>query len=176
MSAPVRSSVLVARTLIGEYERGVQRVLAAYAAKDHDEQDSSRADVERVYGAIWEQLDSAAALTRKAERSTAAYTEIRSLQGLVVGAGVLGVKESAAKHVGTRREGGKTVDVYETTLELHRNGTGIRRAREAATALELAWPELDWHDANADEPVPDLTPNGLGARLVRLIGWMFKKD
>lgn len=172
----VRSSVLVARTLIGEYEGVVRRMLNAYSAKDADEQDSCRAEVERVHAAIWEQLDGAAKLTRAAQRGTSAYAEIRANPDLVVGAAVLASKESEPEHVGTRREGGKKIDTYRTTLEVHHNGAGVRRARDAAAALEHAWPEVDWHDASADEPVPDLTPNGIGAKLARFVGRIFKKD
>lgn len=40
--------------------------------------------------------------------------------------------------------------------------------------LQTAWPELDWHDASADEPVPDL--QGFGAKVARWFGRLVGKS
>ncbi|MDB4958886.1 MAG: hypothetical protein JWO36_6455 [Myxococcales bacterium] len=152
----VRQSVLVAATLVDQYRIGVQRILGAWKQPDAgDDMSTMRADLERSYVAIWEQLDAAAKLTRSAGRNVASYDQIRSTPGLEVNVAVANVSEV---YLGTEIRGASTYAKFEATVT--HNGQGVSLARTAVSALQAAWPELDW--AVADEPVVDLRPGGFG--------------
>lgn len=169
----VRTSVLVARTLIDEYATVRQRFIAAWKASDDTEQSVVRAELERVYGAIWEQLDAAARQTEAAGRSIASYVAIRTDPSLDPAVAVKDLREHS-QAVGTEFRGGKSWTRIRSTLEMHDNGRGLDSARDATAALQDAWPELDWRDAAADEPVPDLSTGG--GKLARWFGRLFAKD
>ena len=168
----VRSSVLVARTLIDEYATVRGRYLEAWRNNDETELSVFRAELERVYGAIWEQLDSAASGTEAAGRAIDAYLALRSDPALDPANAVKSQSERS-RVAGHEYRGGRTWTKIVTTLRFHDNTHGLEVARRAGAALEAAWPELDWHDASADEPVPDLT--GGGGKLARWIGRLFTK-
>jgi hypothetical protein len=158
----VRQSVLVADTLIGQYKLGLERMIEAWKNPDQGEHmETMRADLERSYVAIWEQLDSAAKLTQSAGRSAAAYAEIRATPGLEVNVAVADANE---KYLGSKIRGTRVVEKFQ--LNVKHNHEGIAFARKAVAALKAAWPELDW--VVVDEPVVDLRPGGIGRLIVGL--------
>ena len=127
------------------------------ASQDDSDLSSQRAETERLYTGIWEQLDSAAAATRAAGRSTDAYAGIRS--AVDRGVGVSGV----ASHV-TNIEHKAKHDVITTTGTVTYNAHGILAAKQAIATLEGAWPGVDWTPP-APEPDVDLRPRSFFARL-----------
>ena len=169
----VRSSVLVARTLIDEYATAQKRFVAAWRAQDDTEQGLIRAELERVYGAIWEQLDAAAKKTEAAGRSIAEYIEVRNDPTLDTAVAVKDVRETA-RVAGTEYRGGQSWTTVRRRLHMHDNESGLDSARRATKALEGAWPELDWRDTSADEPVPDLTTGG--GKIAKWLGKLFARS
>jgi len=162
----VRSSVLVANTLIDEYAIVIARFVKAWKEHESDEQSGIRAELERVYAGIWEQLDSAATRTHAGGRSIERYSEIRRDPQL---------HTSMAVQVIERNWGGGEVLGYAATkLDIRVNRIGIELAQRASVELQAAWPEIDWHDAGADEPVPDLS--GFGAKFARWFGRLVGKS
>src|SRR5262245_29253565 len=140
MSESVRQAILVADTLIGEYDVVLNRFMEAWKYNDEGiDQSTIRAEIERVYGATWEQLDTAAAATRKAGRACADYDRIRADPKLARNAAIEDVKE---KFVGSERVGMKVRDKYQLTVKDNRDG--LELARQASAALKQVWPELDF--------------------------------
>ncbi len=158
----VRQAVLVANTLIDEYRVVIDRYMVAWAHPENGiDAETIRPEIERVYTGIWEQLDTAAQLTRSAGRATAGYDQLRADPRLVVGAAIARADE---KHVSTTVLGTRAVHKFELTV--HHNGEGIQFARQASTALAAEWPEVDFR--TTEEPVPDLRPRGIGRLIVGL--------
>ncbi|MGE0551273.1 MAG: hypothetical protein AB7O24_22230 [Kofleriaceae bacterium] len=160
----VRQHILIADSLIVQYDQVIRRFMDAWGHDDDTEMSLLRAELERIYTAIWENLDAAARGTQAANRPVSAYGAIRSAPGLDAGAAIRDVSE---QFVGSRRiEGGLFGrDKIETThkLTVAHNQQGLEIARKAVEALRTVWPELDW--TIAPDPVVDLRPRGLLSRL-----------
>jgi hypothetical protein len=160
MSVQVRQSVQIADGLVGQYSDVMRRFMTAWKTDNDAEMSVLRAEVERIYGGIWEHLDDAAAKTRAAGRSTDAYTAVRSSRALDAGAAIANVNE---KFVGFEAGISKTKAKFELTVQ--HNAEGIEHAKHAIAALQSVWPELDWKPVV--EPEVDLRPKGLLSRLFR---------
>jgi hypothetical protein len=151
MSEEIRQGVLVAGTLIDQYAGVVRRLLEARAIGNDPEEHVLRAEVERVYGAIWEQLDGAARASRAAGRAVVAYDQIRARPDLDVAVAVSDV----SGRVDDVRDEGRFMKVTTEARVVHNKG-GVELARAAAASLRDAWPELDW--TVHDTPDVDLRP------------------
>lgn len=115
-----------------------------------------RAEIERVYAAIWEHLDDAATKTRAASRSTAAYATLRS--SIDASAAIANVNE---KYAGMDPGFTRVKATFELTVR--HNQEGIEQATRAIAALQDVWPDLDWRPV--EQPEVDLRPRGLLSRL-----------
>jgi hypothetical protein len=153
----VKQSVQIADDLVGQFQVVVSRITAAALDKYDMDMSSLRAEAERLYTAVWEHLDLAAAHTRNAGRRTDAYAAVRA--GVDVAVGVAGVQTAI---VDTQRRGDKIV--YTTQADTSYNGHGVASAREASAALKAAWSDIDWTPP-APMPDVDLRPRGWIARL-----------
>ena len=149
MSVQVRQSVQIADGLVGQYSDVMRRYVQAWKDDNDSEMSVLRAEVERVYTGIWEQLDDAAMRTRAAGRSTDTYTAVRSSSGLDAGAAIANVNE---KYLGT--EYGITRNKAKFQLTIQHNTDGLNYAKQAIAALQSVWPELDWRPV--EEPQVDL--------------------
>lgn len=154
----VRQPILIADTLIAQYRDVVRLYVQAWKDDNDPEMSVQRAQIERVYTGIWEQLDDAARTTQTAGRSIDGYLAIRHAPGLVVGAAVADTSE---KLVGVKPGIGKTI--YKFELKIHQNGEGLAAAEQAVAAMRAAWPELDF--TAAPTPDVDLRPRGFLSRL-----------
>jgi hypothetical protein len=154
----VRQSVWIADSLITQYASVMARYMDAWKDDNPIEMSVLRGEIERVYPAIWEHLDQAAATTREAGRSLESYAAVRANPGLERGAAIADVQERV---VGMEYKLTKTV--VKSELTVRHNHEGVALARQAAAALRATWPELDW--TPPAEPDVDLRPRGLFARL-----------
>jgi len=166
-SGQVRQHVLIAAGLIDQYQEAMARMMTAWQESDDAEMSVTRAEVERVYTGIWEQLDTAARLTEHAGRSTESFRQLRSTPGLEVGAAIGDVQERV---VGMTPGIGKTT--VKSRLTVTHNADGVALARRATTALQESWPEVDW--TPPETPDVDLRPGGLG-RIVEGLARLFGK-
>jgi hypothetical protein len=163
----VRQAVNIARGLIDQY-RDVIKLLEKLSLRATNDAGAAaeysvrRGEAERLYGAIWEHLETAAAATAHMERSRAAYDAIRSEPGLDVTSALVDRGARA-----TQTLGGEHVIMGSGTLD--ENVVGIDAARRAINALMAVWPEVDW---TPPPPTPDvdLRPSGLLGLLARLFG------
>jgi hypothetical protein len=160
MSVQVRQCVQIAEGLVGQYSDVMNRFTQAWKDDNESEMSVLRAEVERIYAGIWEQLDDAAAKTRAAGRSTDGYVAVRQSRALDAGAAIASVNE---KFVGISPGISKGKAKFELTVR--HNAEGIAHARQAIGVLQSLWPELDWKPV--DEPQVDLRPKGLLSRLFR---------
>jgi len=156
----VKQSVMIANDLIGQYQAVMGNMARAAATNDDGDLSSMRAESARLYAAIWEHLDDAAARTRTAGRATDAYAAIRRTPELDAYTGVTGVR---SEMVGYERKGSREIVTVEGRV-MH-NARGLELARQAVTALQASWPELDWTPP-APLPDVDLRPRGLFSRLL----------
>lgn len=166
-STQVRQHVQIAEGLIDQYPEVMARFMTAWKESEDAEMSVTRAEVERVYTGIWEQLDAAARLTEDAGRSADRFREIRATPGLEVGAAIFDTRERVAG-VSPGLRGTKV----KSELTVKHNVQGVDLARQATRALQAIWPELDW--TPPEMPDVDLRPGGLG-RLVVGLGRLFKK-
>jgi hypothetical protein len=160
MSVQVRQCVQIADGLVGQYSDVMKRFTQAWQHDNEAEMSVLRAEVERIYAGIWEQLDDAAAQTRAAGRSIDDYAAIRNSRALDAGAAIANVNE---RFVGF--EPGISKGKAKFELSVRHNAEGIAHAKQAIAALQATWPELDWKPF--DEPQVDLRPKGLLSRLFR---------
>lgn len=156
----VKQQVWIAEGLIDQYRDVLRRYLQAYSDKNDSEQHVLHGEIERIYPGIWEQLDSAAKLSAEAGRNIDAYSRIRTQPGLETGAAIARTEE---KFVGASIGVRKTTYTFEMTVT--HNQEGINIAKQAATALKSAWPEVDWTPPAA--PEVDLRGGGFFGRLIR---------
>jgi len=159
--------VQIADGLIEQYPDAMSRFMAAWKESDDAVMSVTRAEVERVYTGIWEQLDDAARLTEGEGRAVDQFREIRSTPGLEVGAAIFDTRERVA---GISPGMGGTKVKSELTVQ--HNAQGVELARRASRVLQAAWPELDWTPPVT--PDVDLRPGGIG-KLVAGLGRLFKK-
>lgn len=164
MSGDLRQAVLIAGTLIDQYADVVRRLLAARADGDEPEEHVLRAEVERIYGAIWEHLDEAARSSRAAGRDVSAYERIRARPELDVAVAVGDVSGRVTDVV----EEGRWTKITTEARVVHNKG-GVELARAGAAALREAWPELDW--TPGDAPDVDLRP--ASSKIVGAIAKLF---
>jgi hypothetical protein len=159
VSEQVRQAVMIAADLHEQCKLLIPRILRA-GLGDQTEQDESamRAELERCYGGIWEQLDVAARLTRAAGRDTARYNRIRAEPGIDHRQLLRGTSQQVIA------EDDKFYTV-ENRADVDNDALG--GARQAVAAMRDAWPELDFTPAPA--PVVDLRPRGFGL-FARLFG------
>ncbi len=155
--------MLIAEGLIDQYTDAMARFTTAWKDSEDAEMSVVRAEVERVYTGIWEQLDAAAELTEATGRSAGQYREIRLTPGLEVGAAIFDARERVAGISPSIR--GAQV---RSELTVQHNVSGVDLARRAARDLKEQWPELDW--TPPDEPDVDLRPAGFG----RVVGWLVR--
>lgn len=159
MSVQVRQSVQIADGLVGQYGDVMNRYIKAWKEQDDSEMSVLRAEIERVYTAIWEQLDDAAAATRLAGRSIDAYAAVRGSGALDAGRAIKNVEEKfKGFQVGVLDKG-----KAKFQLTIQHNTDGLDHAKRAIAALQGVWPELDWRPV--EEPQVDLRPKGLFGRL-----------
>jgi len=163
-SFQVRQHVQIAEGLVEQYPEALERYLTAWSESNEAEMSVTRAEVERVYTGIWEQLEAAARLTEGAGRSAARYREVRATPGLEVGAAIFNTDERV---IGVKPvlRGTKV----KAELSVQHNSEGLELAGQAMRALQEVWPELDW--TPPETPDVDLRPRGLGGWIA---GW-FKK-
>jgi len=159
MTEQVRQGIWIAESLVAQYGDVLRRYKQMWQEQRDTEQSALRAELERLYPAIWEHLDGAAELTRKAGRDRTAYDQIRNTPGLERAAAIA---EVAERHVGSALKGLDTVHTFELTIK--HNAEGLQFALRAAQAIKAAWPELDW--TPPQEPEVDLRPRGFFARLL----------
>lgn len=167
-AAQLRQHVQIAEGLLEQYPDALARFMAAWKESEDAEMSVTRAEVERVYTGLWEQLDAAARLTEGAGRAADRFRELRATPGLEVGAAIFDTRERVAG-VTPGLRGTKVT----SELTVQHNTHGVELARQAVRALQAAWPELDW--TPPETPDVDLRPGGLG-RLVVGIGRWFKKS
>jgi hypothetical protein len=160
----VRQSVNISRDLADQFWQVLQAIAEGASGKDDSELSQHRAQAERIYTGIWENLDAAAQMTRNAGRSIAAYEAIRFSPAVDPSVGVTGVKTEL---VDVKHSWNKVTYTFEGSANA--NTTGVQAARRAMTTLEDAWPELDW-TRPAPMPDVDLRPKGLGGLIGRLLG------
>ena len=142
----VKQQVWIAEGLIDQYGDILRRYMKAWSSQEEAECHVLHGEIERVYPAIWEQLDSAAKLTQGTGRTTDHYSRIRSRPDLVTSNALATVDERV---VGITTLPTKTIVTSQLTMRHNQEGVDI--ARQAARALKEAWPELDW--------TPPATPN-----------------
>lgn len=159
MSVQVRQCVQIADGLVGQYSDVMNRYIRAWKEQNDSEMSVLRAEIERVYTGIWEQLDDAAAQTRLAGRSIDAYAAVRGSGALDAGRAIKNVDQQFKGFQPGILDKGKA----KFQLTIDHNTTGLDHAKRASTALKTAWPELDWRPA--EEPQVDLRPKGLFGRL-----------
>jgi hypothetical protein len=168
MQAPqIQQTIGVAAALIDQYRQLVESLAAAAARGDGDEHAVNRAHIERVYSSIWEQLDSAAQLTREAGRPVIDYDNLRAQRET----GEAAVSGTSQELVDVEHKRTETILTIEHTV--HYNRLGLALATEATSSLQKAWPDVDWTDQTA-APDADLRPGGLH-RVVRGIARLFGK-
>lgn len=160
----VKQSLGVAAALIEQYRELVEHLAAAGARGDSDDASTTRAQIERVYASIWEQLDTAAQLTREAGRQARDYDNLRAQTETREAA----VQATSERVTDIERKGSKTHITFEHTV--HHNDLGLALASQATSSLEDAWPELTWTDDASDDT--DLRPGGIH-RVVRGIARLF---
>ncbi|HUS31783.1 MAG TPA: hypothetical protein VMZ53_24945 [Kofleriaceae bacterium] len=153
----VKQNVQIADDLALQFQAVAGRIAAAMASQQDSDLSALRAESERLYAGVWDHLDTAAAQTANAGRSTAAYATIRSSADTAVG--VTGVASEI-----TNVEHGYKKTTYTVQGSAKLNAQGIESARQASAALKAAWPDVDW-----TPPAPlgdiDLRPRGFFARL-----------
>src|SRR5688572_28067852 len=125
-SMQVRQHVQIAEGLIDQYPEAMDRYMTAWKESEDAEMSVTRAEIERVYTGIWEQLDAAARLTESAGRAADQFRQIRSTPGLEVGAAFFDTRERVA---GITPGIGKTTVKSELTVK--HNAQGIELARKA---------------------------------------------
>ncbi|MGE0398957.1 MAG: hypothetical protein AB7T06_19770 [Kofleriaceae bacterium] len=152
----VKQQVWIAEGLIDQYGDVLRRYTQAWKRDDDSEQHVLHGEIERIYPAIWEHLDSAAKLSQSSGRTTDAYSQVRARPDLVTSNAIANVE---SKVVGVTHLPTKTVITSE--LRIKHNEEGLAIARQASRALKDAWPEIDW--------TPPSTPN------VDLSGGFFSK-
>ncbi len=140
MGEAVRQQVWIAEGLIVQFGEVLERLAKAFDAQ-RAEAHVLRAEVERLYPAIWDHLDTAATLTRRAGRSTEAFARVRELPGLV------------------------TAHAFDAMID--RRNLGL--AREAVRGIKDAWPDLDWTPPRVHEDI-DVRGGWLG-RVLRKLLW-----
>ncbi len=155
----VRQSVMIADDLVTQFQVIARKMAAAAADTDDSELPQLRAEAERVYTAIWEQLDAAAALSVATGRSISGYTAIRSSPELEAHVGIGGVTSEV---IGIRE--GRKHDIVTVQGSVATNSQGLEHARRAIQALQAVWPDIDWTPA-PPPPEVDLRPRGLLSRL-----------
>ena len=164
----VRQHVQIAEGLVDQYPDAIARYMFAWKEDEEAEMSVTRAEVERVYTGIWEQLDAAARLAEAAGRPVPELRAIRSAPGLEVNVAIF---DSRDKVVGfTPGIRGTTV---KSELTVEHNVQGVELAKRAIGAFQAAWPELDWTPPAT--PDVDLRPSGGLGKLVAGIGRLFKK-
>ncbi len=150
----VREVVLIADDLLVQFRTLVVQMVRQAAGGGVDLSEM-RAESRRLYSAVWERLDEAAAMTLEAGRSVEAYDDIREDPGLDV--------QTAF--------GGNSIT---TDISAENSGGGVLLARKASAALKAAWPDIDWTAAApspspspspSPEPEPEARRPGLFARL-----------
>lgn len=164
----VRQHVQIAEGLIDQYPEAMSRFMNAYKEADDAEMSVSRAELERVYTGIWEQLDAAARMTETAGRTVGEYRAIRSTPDLEVGAAIFDTRERVAGL--SPGIGGTKV---RSQLTVQHNTRGVELARRASRALQAAWPDVDW--TPPEIPDVDLRSGGAIGKLLGGIGRLFKK-
>jgi hypothetical protein len=159
MSEHVRQALMIAQDLCEQVNALIPRILRARLG-DQTEQDESsmRAEIERCYTGIWEQLDVAARHTRAAGRDTTRFDAIRKVPGIHHQQFLRGVSERVVA------DDGKWYTVRATG---NVNDDGLALALQATALLRGAWPELDF--TPAPTPEVDLRPRGFGL-FARLFG------
>jgi len=163
----MRQAVLIAGSLVEQFRATVPRLAEAAANDTSDEAPLLRAELERLYGGIWEQLDAAARLSADAGRTTPRYAELRANPGLDRAQAVYGVE---TQYGGEQKADGKTWDVVSGHVQV--NEAGLALAEAGVAAMQETWPELDWTPDAA--PDVDLRPGS--SRLVeRIAGFFWKR-
>jgi hypothetical protein len=159
VSEAVRQALMIAQDLCEQCHALIPRILRARLG-DNAQQDEGamRAEIERCYGGIWEQLDVAARHTRAAGRDTARFDTIRKVPGIDHQQFLRGIGERVVD------EDAKTYTV-EARGDVNRDGLAL--GLQATALLRAAWPELDFTPAPA--PDVDLRPRGFGL-FARLFG------
>jgi hypothetical protein len=155
----VRQSVMIANDLVAQFQAIASKLAAAAAGTDDSELPQLRAEAERVYAGIWEQLDAAAALTCAVGRSIESYSAIRSSPDLEAH---IGIGDVTSEVIGI--ESGARHDIVTVEGSVTTNSRGLAHARRAIQALQAVWPDVDWTPAAPPSEV-DLRPRGLLSRL-----------
>ncbi|HEY4179983.1 MAG TPA: hypothetical protein VGM90_24240 [Kofleriaceae bacterium] len=166
MSTAVMQALGIAQALVDTHRDVLQRYTRAVAGGDESTADVTRGEAERSFSGIWDQLDTAAKLTREAGRDTSGYDQV-SASGASHG---VSIPEAA-----TRREVAVEYGQFTTTrtylATLHANDQGLNLARQALMSLWSAWPELAaQQNAASSQPVADLRPGGIFGFISRLFG------
>ncbi|HEY4057960.1 MAG TPA: hypothetical protein VGM39_15200 [Kofleriaceae bacterium] len=165
MSTAVMQALGIAQALVDTHQDVLSRYLSAVARGDESTADVTRGEAERSFSGIWDQLDTAAKLTRSAGRDTSRYDQISST-GAATG---VSIPEAA-----TRREVSVEVGQFTTTrtylATMHSNNQGLNLARQALMSLWAVWPELQAQQVASNQPVADLRPGGIMGFISRLFG------
>lgn len=157
MSAdPAVRSVRVAVALcdrLGELLKGPDKVTARKQnnamfgiAGNEDEMSLRIGEVQQIYPEIWRHLDDARVAFAARGIDVATFDEIRASEGVALG---------AAPELARAQHGAGQYGYAETVKTANFNRAGHQRAVQAARALMIATPEIDWQaiaKAEAEDP------------------------
>lgn len=115
----VKQQVWIAKGLIDQYGDIVRRYVQAWKDDNDAEQHVLHGELERIYPAIWEHLDSAAKLTQSTGRTTEGYSGLRSRSDLVTSNAVASVSSQV---VGVTHLATKTVITSELKMRHNEEG------------------------------------------------------